>query len=187
MQVSTVRSGSSGWPSATATPAPTPTASRTPGVAARPTRVVIAALGIDLAVVKAPSGYPLCNVAMYFPSFGLPGEARATYIFAHARDGMFGPIYELSMVKRTPDKMVGMEVLVYTANDQVHVYKVIAVRRHITSLDAAWAVKSDRVFLQTSEGPHGTPGKTQVIAAPVSVSDVDHATAHPKPRPVVCG
>ena len=30
-------------------------------------------------------------------AFGQPGEGSATYLYAHARDGMFGPIYELAI------------------------------------------------------------------------------------------
>lgn len=176
-------------PSSSVAPSPSATVapSSTPKAGSRPTRVVVADLGIDLAIVKAPSGYPYCNVAMYFPTLGRPGENRATYVFAHARDGMFGPIYELSMVKQTPDTMLGMLVEVYTADDQVHLYKITRVRRHVLTMDAAVATRSDRLFLQTSEGPHGTPGKTQVIAEPVSVSPVDHASAHPPVHRVVCG
>jgi len=178
-------------PPPTATPPPTPTPSPavigTPGKHPTPKRVVVPALGIDLAVVRAPNGYPWCNVAMYFPSMGRPGTDRATYIFAHARDGMFGPIYELSMVTRQPQKMIGMRVEVYTADDRLHVYRITKVRRHVTSMDAALSVSSDTLFLQTSEGPHGTPGKTQVIAKPVSTSDSTYADAHPRVRRVACG
>ncbi|MFN8629376.1 MAG: hypothetical protein U0838_03370 [Chloroflexota bacterium] len=39
---------------------------------------------------------------------------------------MFGPIYELTMVKRTPKKMVGMEVDVYTSDSKKHIYKINA-------------------------------------------------------------
>jgi hypothetical protein len=152
------------------------------------TRVVIARLDIDLAGAKAPSGYPYCNVAMYFGKpFGQPGEQRATYLFAHARDGMFGPIYELVMFRHTPEVMIGMRVEVYTSDDKVHVYRIASVRPHQLTLDRALAVTKDQLWLQTSEGPHGTPGKTQVIANPVSVADASHADAHPVPHRVVCG
>ena len=75
--------------------------------------MVVPALGIDLAITKSPPAgvYPYCNVAMAFGKpLGQPGQNRATYLFAHARTGMFGPIYELTMVQRTPNKMVGMLV-----------------------------------------------------------------------------
>jgi hypothetical protein len=151
--------------------------------------VVVSALGIDLRVVKSPPArvYPYCNVAMYLTSLGQPGEHRATYLFAHARDGMFGPIYELTMVKRTPNKMVGMLVDVYTSDSKVHTYKIVRVLPHQLTLNRPASVRSDQLWLQTSEGPHGTPGKTQVVANPVSVTPADYAASHPKTHIVRCG
>ena len=40
------------------------------------TRVRIAALDIDLPVVKGPSGYPYCNVAMYLTDLHQPGQGN---------------------------------------------------------------------------------------------------------------
>ncbi len=182
-------------PSVSASPAPSVSPIASPSASPKPfhgrplaTRIVIARLGIDLAVVKAPSGYPYCNVAMYFGKpFGQPGEKRATYIFAHARDGMFGPIYQLVMFRRTPNVMVGMLVNVYTSDDKIHTYRIARVLPHQLSLNQPLAVRRDQLWLQTSEGPHGTPGKTMLYANPVSVTTADHAAAHPKPHIVRCG
>ena len=161
----------------------------TPTGTAVATRIVIPALRIDLPVVAGPSGYPYCNVAMYYsdPRLGQPGSGRATYIFAHARDGMFGPIYNLVMVQHSPDKMVGMIVQVYTSDNKLYLYEITAVYPHQLTLDRALAADQEELWLQTSEGPHGTPGKTQVLAMPLSVGDADPADAHPTPHPVVCG
>ena len=172
----------SGSPGASAGPSP----SGSPAVV---TRVVIAALRIDLPVVGAPSGYPYCNVAMYYsdPRLGQPGSGKATYIFAHARDGMFGPIYNLVMVQHTPNKMVGMIVQVYTDDNKLYLYEITKVYPHQLNLDGAFSATAEELWLQTSEGPHGTPGKTQVLAKPLSVGDADPKDAHPTPHPVVCG
>ncbi len=153
------------------------------------TRIVIPALRIDLPVVAGPSGYPYCNVAMYYsdPRLGQPGSGKATYIFAHARDGMFGPIYNLVMVQHTPDKMVGMIVQVYTSDNKLYLYEITNVYPHQLTLDRPLAATQEELWLQTSEGPHGTPGKTQVLAKPLSVGSADPADAHPTPHPVVCG
>jgi hypothetical protein len=154
------------------------------------TRIVVPALGIDLAVVPSPKTgvYPYCNVAMYLPSpMGQPGEPRATYIFAHARTGMFGPIYVLTMVRRTPNKMVGMLVDVYTSDSRLHTYKIAKVYPHQLTLNRPAAARTDQLWLQTSEGPHGTPGKTQVLALPVSVEAADSAAAHPEVHIIRCG
>ena len=170
----------SGEPSQSAGP------SASPGAPAVATRVVVPALNIDLPVVAQPAGYPLCNVAMYIQQAGQPGEGRATYLYAHARDGMFGPIYELAHAGRQR-KMLGMIVQVYTSDDKLYLYEVKEVRVHQTSLDAALSATTEQLWLQTSEGPKGTPGKTQVIALPLSVGAADPADAHPKPKPLVCG
>ena len=169
-------------------PSGSPGASATPAAGAVTTRVVVPALQIDLPVVKAPSGYPYCNVAMYFgPPMGQPGEGKATYLFAHARDGMFGPIYEIATVQGAPQKMVGMIVQVYTSDNKLYLYEVTEVKVHQLSLDAAAAATTEQLWLQTSEGPKGTPGKTQLLAMPLSVGAADPADAHPKAHPVVCG
>jgi hypothetical protein len=151
---------------------------------------VVPALGIDLAVTKSPPHgvYPYCNVAMSFGKpFGQPGQPRATYLFAHARDGMFGPIYELTMVKRTPSLMKGMLVNVYTSDSVLHVYQITRVLPHQLTLDGPLAAVHDQLWLQTSEGPHGTPGKTQVVAEPRATFPATYAESHPKARIVQCG
>ena len=176
---------------ATADPstAPTPTASGTSRAVA--TRVVVPALRIDLPVIRGPDGYPLCNVAMYFKELGQPGEDRATYLFAHARDGMFGPIYKLAIQQNNARKMLGMIVQVYTSDDRLYLYEIREFRLHVTDgdgwLDDADAATSDELWLQTSEGPKGTLGKTQLRAFPISGGPADPEDAHPKPKPVSCG
>ncbi|HUP55030.1 MAG TPA: sortase [Methylomirabilota bacterium] len=156
------------------------------------TRVVVEALGIDLPVVKPRGGassYPECDVAMYIQELSQPGNGRATYLYAHARDGMFGPIYERAILKRSggAKSMIGMVVQVYTSDDYVYEYAITEVRLHQLTLDDAIRATSEEMWLQTSEGPKGTPGKTQVLALPLAVLTADHVAAHPKARPVACG
>jgi hypothetical protein len=165
-------------PIGAATPAPTP--SPDPNRVA--TRVRIAALGIDLPVVKGPKGYPYCDVAMYLKEFGQPGQGRATYLFAHARPGMFEPLLKTKGVR-----MVGNIVEVWTSDDQLFLYEITEVRRDQRNLDDATAATTEQLWLQTSEGPHGTPGKTQVIAMPLDVQPADPPSdAHPKAKPRNC-
>ena len=71
-----------------------PEASPTPNPDRRATRVRIAALDIDLPIIKGPAGYPKCDVAMYLKELHQPGSGKATYLFAHAREGMFLPLLE---------------------------------------------------------------------------------------------
>lgn len=176
-------------PSASPSIAPSPT----PVVDRVATRVVVPALKIDLPVIRprgGPTAYPQCDVAMYLiDPDGLlkqPGQGGATYLYAHARDGMFGPIYRLAIQRKTPEKMKGMVVEVYTSDDRVFWYEITEVRLHQTSLEDALNAKSDELWLQTSEGPKGTPGKTQLRAVPIAELPANHADAHPKARPVNC-
>ena len=177
-------------------PGASPSLTGAPSVKPNPnrvaTRIVIDALGIDLPVIK-PRGnantYPLCNVAMYIQELHQPGSGMATYIYAHARDGMFGPIYERAILKKSggPKSMVGMIVQVYTNDDLLFEYEITQVRLHQLNLDSAQNARNEQLWLQTSEGPKGTPGKTQLLARPLIVLPADHATANPTPHPVVCG
>ena len=204
--------GSSAAPPASLVPTPTPTpggssspgastpspgaSTASPGGSASPaapadrvaTRVVIPALGIDLPVVKPPGGpdtYPLCNVAMYIQELSQPGLPGATYLYAHARTGMFLPLLEQSKVNNGA-AMIGMLVEVYTSDDRLFLYEITEVRRHQLTLDAALAATESELWLQTSEGPNGTLEKLQVIARPLSSGPADPAQAHPVPKPVVC-
>ena len=166
-----------------------PTASPTAPADRVATRIRIAALKIDLAVVAPPAGnnaYPYCNVAMYLDDLGQPGEGRATYLYAHARTGMFLPLLDASQVQNGKS-MLGMVVEVWTSDDQRFLYDITEVRRHQTDLNDATNGTTEQLWLQTSEGPSGTPGKLQVIAEPLSQEAADPADAHPVAKPVVCG
>jgi hypothetical protein len=173
---------------ATVTPSATP---RPANTAAGPlsrvaTRVQIAALGIDLPVIRQRTAYPACNVAMYLKELRQPGQGGSTYLYAHARVGMFLPILTRSKVNNGA-RMIGMTVKVWTGDSRVFVYRIYQVRRHIRSLDPAFAARGERLWLQTSEGPNHTYPKLQVVASFVSSGPADYAEAHPKPRPIYCG
>jgi hypothetical protein len=148
------------------------------------TRVRVAALDIDLPVIRPPGGsdaYPLCDVAMYIRQLGQPGDGRATYLYAHARPGMFEPL-----LRTRGSEQLGMIVEVWTNDDLRFIYEIIEVRRHQTTLEAPMNVQREEVWLQTSEGPRGTVGKTQVRARYLSVERASHRAANPTPRPVDC-
>ena len=167
----------------------------TPGKAVA-TRVVIPALQIDLPVVAAPAGYPYCNVAMYFtdPSLGQPGQGKATYLFAHARTGMFGPIYNVVVVRHASKSFIGMIVQVYTGDNKLYLYEITKVLLHqvgTAPMVAPMNATTEQLWLQTSESTGangvGKSPETQLVAMPLSVSDADPAAAHPVTKPVVCG
>jgi hypothetical protein len=168
-----------------ATPAPSSSSTAATRVA---TRVVVPALEIDLPVILQPGNadsFPPCNVAMYVQQLHQPGQPGATYIYAHARTGMFLPILTASQTNNGTS-MIGMLIQVYTSDNMEFLYEVVAVRRHVTDLDSAFATTDQTLWLQTSEGPRGTIPKVQVIAKPISSNPADPAAAHPKANPVVC-
>ena len=150
-------------------------------------RVVIPALGIDLPVVRPPAGstFPLCNVAMYLPSLAQPGEPGATYLYAHARVGMFLPILTASMVENGR-ALIGMVVEVYTSDARSHLYRIVQVRRHQRSVADAIAATASELWLQTSEGPSGAFPKVQLVALPLTSGRADPAVARPTARPLRC-
>ena len=180
-------------PSVTLPPIPSPSAASpapTASVAADrvATRVAVPALRIDLPVIlpEDPTGYPQCDVAMYIRELGQPGQGRAVYLYAHAREGMFLPLLEQSEI-RDGEGMLGMLVQVWTSDEQLFIYEITEVRRHQTNLDDAVDADEEQLWLQTSEGPRGTVPKLQVVAEPVSSGPApDPAAAHPTARPVDC-
>jgi hypothetical protein len=149
------------------------------------TRVVVPALGIDLAVTRQTTTYPACGVAMYLMELRQPGQGGVTYLYAHAQDGSFLPLLEASLVNDGA-RMLGMAVEVYTGDSLKFGYRIVEVRRHVTTLDGAFAWQGESVFLQTSEGPGASTPKLQVLAEHVSTEAADFDAAHPQPRPVTC-
>ena len=158
------------------------------------TRVAIPGLGIDLPVVSEDvtlegnePGYPLCDVAQYMAEFEDPGRPGTTYIYAHARPGMFLPLLDASLVD-DGRSLLGLDALVYTNDARLYTYRIFLVKRHATDFSLAEAVPPDeqRLVLQTSEGPRGTIPILQVAARLVSTAAADLDDAHPVARPTVC-
>lgn len=183
---SPVPSGSVG-PSASL--GPTPSASAEVAVASR---VVIPALKIDLPIVAQSYGpgqgsYPLCDVAQYLEIFKQPSQPGATYIYAHAREGMFLPLL-LESQRNSGQAMIGDLVQVYTSDGHVYLYQIHRVKRHATDFSLAEDVPEGEqgLILQTSEGPRGTIPKLQVAAKLLNVAQASLAEANPTPHPRDC-
>lgn len=152
------------------------------------TRIVIRKLDIDLPIMLQTADYgtfPLCDVALYQPELGQPGQGRATYIYAHAREGMFLPLLTASQ-DNNGQGMIGDVVEVYTSDNYLFLYTIVEVDRHILDMNDAFAAHTEELFLQTSEGPHGTVPKLQVIAAFQSAGSTDPKAAHPAAHPRTC-
>ena len=189
-------------PARIAIPSFAPPGATSPAPVARvPTRIVVPALHIDLPVIPAPESetFPSCDVAEFVEPgssgssadlFSRPGLKGTTYLYAHARAGMFLPLLDQSR-RDGGAALRGMLVQVYTSDDQVFLYEVTRVLPHQDNVSAVVGSGREQLALQTSEGPRkGQPGYTGlvliVVAQPLSSSPVDHRTANPPPHPVAC-
>jgi hypothetical protein len=195
-------------PSATppvASSAPPPEVRRTPAAVRSPrvapldevpvaTRVMVPSMAIDLPVVSETldvpgneDGYPLCDVAQFLRAYRQPSQPGTTYLYAHAREGMFLPLLEASWTGDDGD-LIGRQVLVHTADGTIHRYEISAVRRSATDFQLADRVRpGDRALvMQTSEGPEGTVPKLQVAARHLDSTPGSVEEANPRPRPRAC-
>jgi hypothetical protein len=148
------------------------------------TRVAINAYSINLPVI-ASSGYPKCGVGMYIRELSQPREPGVTYIYAHARKGMFLPLLNASKINNGA-AMIGKLVRVYTTDNKMVTYQIDRVRRHVSSIQNSLGITTERLWLQTSEGPNFTYPKLVVEAKRISVESVSYAAAHPTPHPYSC-
>jgi hypothetical protein len=150
----------------------------------RATRVAVSGIGIDLPVIRGPAGYPPCRVAMYLASAAQPREPGVTFIYAHARTGMFLPLLTASKINGGAS-LIGRTVRVWTSDSYVSYYRITRVRR-TTSTAGVSVLTSERLWLQTSTGPNRTYAKLIVEATRYRTLKTTHAASHPRARPVSC-
>jgi hypothetical protein len=186
-------------PLATVSPDAPPAASPAPSVRASldelPTRIIVKALDIDLPVVSGdldlpgnPPDYPLCDVAQYLTTYPYPARpGTTTWIYGHARKGMFLPLLEASQVDQGAS-LIGQTVLLETDAGRRFEYLITDVHRHATDRSSARDVPAGegRLVLQTSEGPRGTVPKLQVVAELVGVEPSALEDSSPAAEPRGC-
>lgn len=148
---------------------------------------------IDLPIIASPPNeeLPLCGVAEYMTfdqPAAYPGLPRATYLYAHARTGMFKPLLTASEINDGA-AMIGLWVEVFTADNARHVYQITRVIRHVegsAALQEAASATTDQLWLQTSEGGTADSTKLQVVAEPIGVLAASYADAHPVAKGTIC-
>jgi sortase family protein len=156
---------------ATTTPEPTlePVTVNVAGVIVPPPaassgfRIEIARLGINLPIAEGdvPRDVDRAQTPEYY-AFHLPGTsmfgAGNTYIYAHARVGMFLSLW---------NARVGDLVIVRTPSGPRE-YLVAEVYPRVPPTEVSWAgpTQDTRLTLQTSTGPYGTDPRFVVIARP---------------------
>lgn len=169
---------------ATPTPSPTPLPADVTAV-----QLEVPSVGINVLVVKSPGttadGFPPADAAYILSSSSQPGQNTNSFIFAHALNSLFKPLWNVQ---------VGAEVRVLMSDDTVLTYRVTEVRPNVpcpdpdadpaldppnpplvlqyaTDCDAgfAWTLptEAERLTLQTSQGYNRNWGELVIVADPV--------------------
>jgi hypothetical protein len=178
-------------PSSSAQPSVEPTAEPTPTPLPDDVTAVqleVPSVGINVAVRQSVSeetdGFPPSDAAYILRSSSQPGRNANSYVFAHALNTLFKPLWNVQ---------IGAEVLVRMSNESVLRYVVTEVRPNVPCPDpdadpganppnpplalqihddcsegAFWTAPTDheRLTLQTSQGFNRNWGELVVVAEP---------------------
>jgi LPXTG-site transpeptidase (sortase) family protein len=163
---------------ASVAPLATPSASASPtvlGATATPVptippipdgyRIKIARLAIDLPLAEGDIERDVVvqqtpeNFAFHFPGTAIPGTGGNSYIYAHARRGMFLNLW---------NARIGDQVVVDTPGGAALKYVVSEIHPRVPPEDTSWIepTSTDRLTLQTSTGPNRGDPRFVVIAIP---------------------
>lgn len=77
-------------------------------------RIRVPALGIDLKIVEGDGWEPPLNLAAHYPGMKWPGQGGRSFIYAHARPGMFGPLFQAGVGQKVEVAEPNGSVLHYT-------------------------------------------------------------------------
>lgn len=147
--------------SPTVSPTATPVPAIPPGY-----RIRIPRLAIDLPIQEGDLERDTVrqetpeHFAFHFPGTAIPGDRGNSYIYAHARDGMFLTLWRARE---------GDEVVIITPGARELRYVVSEVHPRVKPTDVSWAAETsgERLTLQTSTGPNPGDPRFVVIALPV--------------------
>jgi len=129
-------------------------------------RIKIARLAIDLPIVEGDLERDAVrletpeNVALHLPGSAIPSDGGNTYIYAHARRGMFLSLWSARE---------GDEVVIVTPSGRELRYVVSEVHPRVDPADVSWVAPTAgrRLTLQTSTGPNPGDPRFVVVALPV--------------------
>ncbi|TMC28573.1 MAG: sortase [Chloroflexi bacterium] len=147
-------------PAAATLASPTPLPPIPPGY-----RIQIPRLGIDLPILEGDIERDAVllrtpeNFAFHLPGTAIPGNGLNSYIYAHARLGMFIALW---------NARVGDEVWISTPDGRAMRYVVTEVHPRVPPEDVQWAAPTppDHLTLQTSTGPNPGDPRFVVVAQP---------------------
>jgi LPXTG-site transpeptidase (sortase) family protein len=108
----------------------------------------------DVVVQQTPE-----NFAFHFPGTAIPGTVGNSYIYAHARRGMFLALW---------NARVGDQVTITTPGGNALKFVVTEVHPRVPPEDTSWIQPAgdERLTLQTSTGPNRNDPRFVVVAAP---------------------
>lgn len=154
---------------ATSRPPTTEFPSATPGPRAIPDgyRVQVPRLRIDLPIKEGDLARDIDeqqtpeHAAFHLPRTAIPGEGSNSYIYAHARTGMFLSLW---------DAKVGDEIIIVVPSPDGRTlrYVVSEVHPRVPYNETSWVLPTatERLTLQTSTGPDPQDPRFVVIALP---------------------
>jgi LPXTG-site transpeptidase (sortase) family protein len=146
-------------------PISTPPSAATIGPIPDGYRIQMPRLGIDLPIAEGDLYRDTVqqqtpeNFAFHFPGTAIPGTIGNSYLYAHARRGMFLSLWDAS---------VGDQVTITTPAGVELKFKVTEIPGRVPPEDTSWLKPSpdERLTLQTSTGPNREDPRFVVIAAP---------------------
>jgi LPXTG-site transpeptidase (sortase) family protein len=108
----------------------------------------------DVVVQRTPE-----NFAFHFPGTGIPGAGTNSYLYAHARRGMFLSLW---------NARVGDEVVISTPGGGALKYVITEIHPRVPPRDTSWIqpTPAERLTLQTSTGPNPEDPRFVVVATP---------------------
>jgi sortase (surface protein transpeptidase) len=128
-------------------------------------RVQLPRLGIDLPIAEGDLQRDVVvqqtpeNFAFHFPGTAIPGTFGNSYLYAHARRGMFLSLW---------NARVGDEVTITTPAGAALKFVVTEVHPRVPPHETSWLQPAgdERLTLQTSTGPNPGDPRFVVVAAP---------------------
>lgn len=157
-------SATASTPAATTSPDST-TLSPTPEPIPDGYRIVMPRLGIDLPIAEGDVQRDVViqrtpeNFAFHFPGTAIPGTLGNSYIYAHARRGMFLSLWNARLGDNVSITRPGGDELKFVVTE---------VHPRVLPADTSWLQPTDdeRLTLQTSTGPNRDDPRFVVVAAP---------------------
>jgi sortase (surface protein transpeptidase) len=127
--------------------------------------VLVPRLGIDLPIAEGDVERDVVvqktpeNFAFHFPGTAIPGTLGNSYLYAHARQGMFLSLW---------NARVGDQVSITTPAGSALKFVITEVHPRVPPADTSWLqpTTDERLTLQTSTGPNSGDPRFVVVAAP---------------------